>query len=106
MNPSRKIFSVALAALVAAGSSGCATQTRRYAVNETRQTVAGFSEEDINDTVPRAIQSICAQDRIKVREGENRAIVIVEDVTNDAELLSKIFQATAQQASAKAEGGI
>ena len=83
MNPSRKIFSVALAALVAAGSSGCATQTRRYAVNETRQTVAGFSEEDINDTVSRAIQSICAQDRIKVREGENRAIVIVEDVTND-----------------------
>lgn len=77
------IASLAIAAVAATTFSGCATQTRRYAANETRNTVAGFSEEDIDDTVSRAIQSICSQDRIKVREGETRAIVIVEDVTND-----------------------
>lgn len=63
--------------------SGCATQTRRYAAGETRQTVSGFSEEDINDTVSRAIQSVYSQDRIKLQPGANRAILIVEDVTND-----------------------
>ncbi|MBQ4384648.1 MAG: hypothetical protein II823_01845 [Kiritimatiellae bacterium] len=77
------IASLAIAAVAATTFSGCATQTRRYAANETRQTVAGFSEEDINDTVSRAIQSICSQDRIKLKEGANRAVVIVEDVAND-----------------------
>lgn len=83
MKLSKSILTVVVTAFVAVGISGCTTQTRRYAANETRNTVAGFSEEDIDDTVSRAIQSICSQDRIKVREGENRAIVIVEDVTND-----------------------
>jgi PBP1b-binding outer membrane lipoprotein LpoB len=63
--------------------SGCATQTRRYADGEVRQTVTGFSEEDINDTVSRAVQSVYSQDRIKLRPGANRAILIVEDVVND-----------------------
>lgn len=74
------------AALIFAGAavvSGCATQTRRFAAGETRQTVSGFSEEDINDTVSRAIQSVCSQDRIKLKPGANRAILIVEDVVND-----------------------
>lgn len=74
------------AALILAGAtvvSGCATQTRRFAAGETRQTVSGFSEEDINDTVSRAIQSICSQDRIKLKPGANRAVLIVEDVVND-----------------------
>lgn len=68
-------------ALVAA--AGCTTQTRRFVANETRQTVSGFSEEDIDDTVSRAVQNILALDRIKVADGANRAVVIVDDVTND-----------------------
>lgn len=69
--------------LSAVALAGCTTQTRRYAAGETRQTVTGFSEEDINDTVSRAIQSVCSQDRIKLQPGSNRAILIVEDVVND-----------------------
>lgn len=76
------LTAVALAAL-ATGFAGCATTTHRYAAGETRQTVAGFSEEDINDTVSRAIQSVCSQDRIKLQAGANRAVMIVEDVRND-----------------------
>lgn len=64
-------------------ASGCATATHRYADGETRQTVSGFAEEDINDTVSRACQSVCGQDRIKLRAGTNRAVLIVEDVRND-----------------------
>ena len=30
-------------------TAGCKTQTRRFVDGETRQTVAGFSEEDIGD---------------------------------------------------------
>ena len=62
--------------------TGCTTPTRRYAAGETRQTVAGFSEEDINDTVSRAVQSVCSQDRIKLQAGANRAVLIVEDVVD------------------------
>lgn len=83
MNLTRSIFTFAATTLVIAGVSGCTTQTRRYAANETRATVAGFSEEDIDDTVARAVQSIYALDRIILCEGANHAVVIVEDVVND-----------------------
>ena len=83
MNMLRTTLTVALAASFTLGFTGCATATRRYAAGETRQTVSGFSEEDISDTVSRAIQSICSQDRIKTQPGANRAVVVVEDVTND-----------------------
>ena len=72
-----------LAFASAAVVTGGATSTRRYAGGETRKTVSGFSEEDIEDTVSRAIQSVCSQDRIKLQTGANRAVVIVEDVVND-----------------------
>ena len=77
----RVIIPIMAVALVVA--AGCTTQTRRYAAGETRQTVAGFSEEDIDDTVARAKQNILELDRIKVPQGANRAVVIVEDVVND-----------------------
>ena len=64
------IIPVLAVALFAA--SGCATQTRRFAAGETRQTVAGFSEEDIDDTVSRATQNILALDRIKEPAGAKR----------------------------------
>lgn len=83
MSITRITMTLALVAVFAAGFTGCKTATRRYAAGETRQTVSGFSEEDINDTVSRAIQSICSQDRIKPQPGSNRAVLIVEDVKND-----------------------
>lgn len=73
----------ALVLVTVASVSGCATKTRRYAAGETRQTVAGFSEEDIDDTVSRAVRSVCDQDRIRLLPGANRAVMVVEDVVND-----------------------
>ena len=83
MNIVRCTLTATALAAIAVGFAGCTTSTRRYAANETRQTVSGFSEEDINDTVSRAVQSICSQDRIKLQAGVNRAVMIVEDVRND-----------------------
>ena len=83
MNIVRTAWAAAALAVVCSGLTGCATATRRFAENEVRQTVAGFSEEDVRDTVSRALASICAQDRIKVPAGANRAVLIVEDVKND-----------------------
>lgn len=62
---------------------GCTTTTRKFAANETRQTVAGYSETDVQDAVSRAIQSILSQDRIKLQAGANRAVMVVENIKND-----------------------
>lgn len=78
-----KMLILPMLAAALACTCGCTTATRRYAAGETRQTVAGFSEEDIEDTISRAIQSINRQDRIKVQAGANRAVMIIEDVKND-----------------------
>lgn len=83
MNIANYMLAATALAAIAAGFAGCTTATRRYAANETRQTVSGFSEEDINDTVSRAVQSVCSQDRIKLQPGANRAVMIVENVRND-----------------------
>lgn len=64
-------------------ANGCTTATRRYAQGEVRETVAGFAEEDINDTIARAVNSIVTQDRIKLQAGANRAVMIIENITND-----------------------
>ena len=78
MNIVRCTLTATALAAIAVGFAGCTTATRRYAANETRQTVSGFSEEDINDTVSRAVQSICSQDRIKLQAGANRAVATVK----------------------------
>lgn len=62
---------------------GCMTSSRRYMQGETREVVAGFSETDIEDTVSRAVQSVLSQDRIKLQAGANRAVMIIENITND-----------------------
>jgi hypothetical protein len=72
----------------AVGFTGCTTTTRRYAAGETRRTVSSFAEEDINDTVSRAVQSVCSQDRIKLQAGANRAVLIV-DIAQKLSLLSQ-----------------
>lgn len=77
-------------------TAGCKTQTRRFVDGETRQTVAGFSEEDIGDTISRAVQNILALDRIKVPQGANRAVVIVEDVVVDTNSRGRDVSALAE----------
>lgn len=62
---------------------GCTTTTRKFAANETRQTVAGYAEEDVQNAISRALQSVLSQDRIKVQAGANRAVMIVENIKND-----------------------
>ena len=64
-------------------NSGCTTATRRYAEGEVRQTVAGFSEADISDTVSRAAGAINRVAGLKVQKDVNRSVVIVEDLTCD-----------------------
>lgn len=78
-----KLMIIGCAAIASLAFSGCATKTHRVVAGETVQTVAGFSEDDINDCVSRAVQSVVTQDRIKLQPGATRAVLIVEDVTND-----------------------
>lgn len=79
----KKLMFVAAMAVVASCFTGCTTATRKFADNETRQTVAGFAEADVQNAVSRAVQSILSQDRIKVQAGANRAVMVVENVKND-----------------------
>jgi PBP1b-binding outer membrane lipoprotein LpoB len=83
---------IGLLALSICVVTGCTTTTRRYAQGETRQTVAGFSEADIQDTVSRAVQSILSQDRIKLSQGANRAVLSVDNIVNDT--MSRGFDAS------------
>ena len=77
------IVAMTTALLGVSAMTGCMTATHRFAEGEARNTVAGFAEEDISDTVSRAVQSVCSQDRIKVQPGANRAVMIIENITND-----------------------
>jgi len=73
--------------LLAAGAlallSACATKTGYIAEGETAQTVAGFSQDDIDAALNVAVQSVLSQDRIKVPQGSQRAVVIIKDIKND-----------------------
>jgi PBP1b-binding outer membrane lipoprotein LpoB len=88
----KTIIFAGIMSLTICAMTGCTTTTRKYAQGETRQTVAGFSEADIQDTVSRAVQSILSQDRIKLKQGANRAILSVENIVNDT--MSRGFDAS------------
>lgn len=79
----KKLMVVAVLGTLACVQVGCTTATRKFAANETRQTVAGYAEDDVQNAISRALQSILSQDRIKVQAGANRAVMIVENVKND-----------------------
>lgn len=79
----KKLMIVAAMAVAASCFTGCTTTTQKFATDETRQTVAGFSEADIQYAISRAVQSILSQDRIKLQTGANRAVMVVENVKND-----------------------
>lgn len=91
-----KMMNIVFAVSLAAFFAGCATATKRIVAGESTETVAGFSEEDINDTVSRAIQSICSLDRIKTVSGAGRAVIVVEDVVNDTKCRGRDAAALSQ----------
>lgn len=72
-----------LAVLLVAFAVGCTTATHRYAEGETRSTVAGFSEFDINDVTDRAIAALMTSGRLSPRAGAVRAVVVADDVIAD-----------------------
>lgn len=78
-----KLFGCFSLVVLAFAFAGCTTKTHRISANESVQTVAGFSDDDIADCVSRAVQSIISLDRIKLKEGATRAVMIVDDVKND-----------------------
>lgn len=81
-----KLMFVAVAALTLCGMTGCQTQTREFVKGETRQTVAGFSQKDIEKAVSEALEEIFADDRIPVPQGANRVLMIVDDIVNDTNM--------------------
>lgn len=79
----KKLLFFAVLAVSAAMFSGCATQSRRIPEGATAKEISGFSQDDVDDVVSRAVQSILSQDRIHAPQGAARAILVVENVRND-----------------------
>lgn len=81
----KTLFFTVFALVAVAVFTGCANITRtQYIPQGTRaEAVAGFSQDDIDDVISRAVQSVLWQDRIKLLPGANRAVLIIPDVTND-----------------------
>lgn len=79
----KKLMMMAVVGALACAQSGCTTATRKFASNETREYVAGYSEADVQYAISKALQSILSQDRIKLQAGANRAVMIVENIKND-----------------------
>ncbi len=81
-NPKHWLWS-ALALSLILSLASCTTKTA-YIPNDVRaQAIAGFSQDDIYDTIYAAVDSLVTLDRIKAPEGSARAVVIVENVVND-----------------------
>ena len=76
--------------------SGCRTRTSYVAQGAKVQAVAAFSQDDIDDVISRAVQSILGQDRIKVQDGAQRAVMVIKDVTNDTSSRGRDAEALAE----------
>lgn len=75
---------LAIAACCAASVlvTGCATRTHYVPQGGTVAAVGAFSQDDVDDTVSRAVQSLLAQGRLRSEDG-SRKVVVVENVVND-----------------------
>ena len=82
--------------VVALCLTGCRTKTTYVAQGGSVSAVAGFSQDDIDDVISRAVQSIIGQDRIKVPEGAERAVMIIKNVTNDTSSRGRDAEALAE----------
>ncbi|MBR1871079.1 MAG: hypothetical protein IJ802_04565 [Kiritimatiellae bacterium] len=78
MKTTMKLFAAGVLALAA----GCATRSA-LVMPGGAEVVSGFSQDDVDYAVGQAVYSILSQDRIKVPEGANRAILAIENVVND-----------------------
>ena len=73
-----------MAAICAAAMlvTGCATTTHYVPQGGTVAAVGGFSQDDIDNTVSQAVQSMLAQGRLIGPDG-SRKVLVIENVKND-----------------------
>ncbi len=79
----KQLLSLLALSVVAVSLVSCATKTQYIPAGSRAVAVSGFSQDDIDDTVYAAVDSLVSLDRIKAPEGAQRAVVVVENVTND-----------------------
>lgn len=82
----KKSIYAGIVAIMAFAIVGCQTQSREFVKGETRQTVAGFSQKDIESSVTEALEEIFMDDRIPVPQGANKVLMIVDDIVNDTNM--------------------
>ena len=82
--------------IIAILMAGCETTTAYLPQGAVVQTVAGFSQDDIEYTASLAVESLLTLDRIKAPEGAQRAIVVVENVVNDTNSRGRDAEALAE----------
>lgn len=77
-----KILAIAACCAAFVLATGCATRTHYVPQGGTVAAVGAFSQDDVDDTVSRAVQSLLAQGRLRSEDG-SRKVVVVENVVND-----------------------
>ena len=93
----KKSVFLSLLCIAAVIVSGCGTTKTQYvAQGGSVQAITGFSQDDVDDVISRAVQSIIGLDRIKIKEGASRAVVVVRDVTNDTSSRGRDAEALAE----------
>ena len=92
----KKTLSLSILCLAAIFVASCTTKTRYIPQGGTVQAIAGFSQDDIDDVISRAVQSIINQDRIKMKDGASRAVLVINDVKNDTSSRGRDAEALAE----------
>lgn len=77
-----KMLAIAACCAASVLVTGCATRTHYVPQGGTVAAVGAFSQDDVDDTVSRAVQSLLAQGRLRSEDG-SRKVVVVENVVND-----------------------
>ena len=77
-----KMLAIAACCAASVLVTGCATRTHYVPQGGTVAAVGAFSQDDVDDTVSRAVQSRLAQGRLRSEDG-SRKVVVVENVVND-----------------------
>lgn len=91
-----KLFAVGMLALTCLGITACKTTTHIIPQGGTAQVVSGFSQDDIDYTISRAVQSILAQGCLRSQNPGERKILNVKNVTNDTTTRGRDAEALAE----------
>ncbi len=92
----KKAFLILSLSVVVFSLASCTTKTAYIPQGTRAQVVAGFSQDDIDDAIYTVVDSLVSLDRIKAPEGAQRAVVIVENVTNDTDTRGRDSEALAE----------